>query len=219
MPVDLKKSQPFEVVSEDYGGSRRELLRYTCVCETPYDIPITSGHPISTDEHRKVLGRRGVVLTTRGKIVACPECRRRSAEAREAKRAARNQLESEIMPDVPLPPPLALPSPSLSAVAVPNAASIAAQAWINKPSPDQRIAIRSALDRHFDDEKGMYLASATDQSLADELRVPRAWVETIRETAYGPIRVTPEIQALRSDIEAAQTMLDDLKARLAKLAG
>jgi hypothetical protein len=73
----------------------------------------------------------------------------------------------------------------------------------NGPTPEIRLKIRGALDEHFDDAQGMYLGGQSDQKLADVLNIPRIWIESIREAAYGPIRVTPELVELRADLVKA----------------
>jgi len=57
------------------------------------------------------------------------------------------------------------------------------------------------LDKHFDDKAGHYLDGKSDQTIADELKVPRIFIERIREAAYGPIRVDPEVQKLMDDVD------------------
>ena len=89
------------------------------------------------------------------------------------------------------------------------------------PTSEQRLAIRNELDKQFDDSLGMYLGDTTDQSIAEQLHVPRAWVDQIREVGYGSIRITPEMQALRKDIEQVtlqfqatrKSLLDEVEKR------
>lgn len=71
-----------------------------------------------------------------------------------------------------------------------------------QPTADQRLQIRSALDKHFDDSKGRYLEGMTDEKIAEHLKVPRIFVTNIREAAYGPLLSNPEIDALREEISA-----------------
>ena len=84
--------------------------------------------------------------------------------------------------------------------------------------------MRALLEKHFDDDRGAYLAGVSDQSLAEIANVPRLWVERIRETAFGPIRVSPEAQQIRADITKAQKdmvdllgMAEDLRATVRRL--
>jgi hypothetical protein len=79
----------------------------------------------------------------------------------------------------------------------------------------QRMAIRDHLDKSFDDELGAYRAGMSDARVAELVGVARIHVETIRETAYGPIRVDPVMVALRDEnvalkgeIAALRDMMD-----------
>ena len=82
---------------------------------------------------------------------------------------------------------------------------------IREATNDQRVLIRNLLDKHFDDAVGTYLDGMTDAMVAEKASVPRVVVERIREAAYGPIKVDPEIQAIRTELAA-------LKAQAEKLA-
>lgn len=92
------------------------------------------------------------------------------------------------------------------------------------PTGDQRMAIRTRLDKSFDDSVTAYLDDMTGQRIAELVGVPRIMVEQIREAAYGPIRVTPELTAIRAEIATAKTQMAALKdaaerglARIAEL--
>ena len=68
------------------------------------------------------------------------------------------------------------------------------------PSPSDKTRIRQYLDGHFDDSNGCYLDGASDQSGGQELGVPWAWVQDLREVAYGPLRENPVLTSLRHDV-------------------
>jgi hypothetical protein len=78
-----------------------------------------------------------------------------------------------------------------------------------EPTGDERFRIRGLLDSHFDDKVGAYLGDWSDQRIGTELNLPWAIVAKIREAAYGPIRVDPEMAKLTADHA-------ELKARLTK---
>jgi hypothetical protein len=65
------------------------------------------------------------------------------------------------------------------------------------------------LDKNFDDEGGYYVADYSDQRITEEANVPRVLVERLRDLAYGPIKVSPETMALRSEIAALMTKLNN----------
>ncbi|MFM2150274.1 MAG: hypothetical protein RLZZ187_2580 [Pseudomonadota bacterium] len=100
---------------------------------------------------------------------------------------------------------------------------------LREPTQQERIKIRQVLDQHFDDEAGCWLNGYSDQKAGEEIGLPWAMVTRIREAAYGPIRVDPEVAALRAELVqigrelasvtekhiAAQKRLDALTAKRA----
>jgi hypothetical protein len=66
----------------------------------------------------------------------------------------------------------------------------------------KRIGIAKRLSDHFDETLGHYLDGYSDEAIALEVDVPRIYVEHLRYTNCGPIKLTPEIKALRQAIEA-----------------
>jgi hypothetical protein len=75
-----------------------------------------------------------------------------------------------------------------------------AKAPLRDPTPEERMRIRRILDTRFDDGAGCWLDGYSDQKAGEEAKVPWAMVTRIREAAYGPIRVDPEIAALRAEM-------------------
>lgn len=89
---------------------------------------------------------------------------------------------------------------------------------VTQPTAEQRLKIRSQLDKSFDDGVGRYLDGLSDQKIAEAVNVPRIVVEQIRETAYGPIRVNPVAAELRDAVAALATefagKLEELRKRI-----
>jgi hypothetical protein len=104
---------------------------------------------------------------------------------------------------------------------------------LREPTVEQRVAIRSSLDKHFDDAQGMYLDNYDDEKIAAHVGVPRAVVERMREAAYGPIRISKEDQErvklyieLKAELEEierkqtnARTLLQVIDERIATVRG
>lgn len=88
---------------------------------------------------------------------------------------------------------------------------------IREATNDQRVLIRNLLDKHFDDAVGTFLDGMTDATIAEKAGVPRVVVERIREAAYGPIKVDPEIQAIRTELAALKAQADKLAVSIAAL--
>lgn len=89
---------------------------------------------------------------------------------------------------------------------------------------DQRVRVRGYLDKHFDDSDGVYLDAMSDQKIAEALNVPRLLIEQMREAAYGPIRISPEVMEARSDvaglkakIDVQQTELNAVRAKMTEI--
>jgi hypothetical protein len=83
-----------------------------------------------------------------------------------------------------------------------------------RPSSDQRLKIRFALDQHFDDRSGEYLGDQSDQSIADSIGVPAAWVETIREVAYAPLLRSAEAKRRAAEIAIIRELFTDYRRKL-----
>lgn len=88
---------------------------------------------------------------------------------------------------------------------------------IREATNDQRVLIRNLLDKHFDDAVGTFLDGMSDAAIAEKAAVPRVVVERIREAAYGPIKVDPEIQAIRTELAAVKAAAEKLAATVADL--
>lgn len=78
---------------------------------------------------------------------------------------------------------------------------------------DKRI-IFGKLDEVYNDDKTGYQIGWTDQKVAVDLGVPRAWVTQVREDMFGPLASNPEIEAC---ITAAQAVLAEARAKVAEL--
>jgi hypothetical protein len=74
--------------------------------------------------------------------------------------------------------------------------------------------IRRLLEENFDDSLGEYLEGSDDQTVALAAKVPRVHVTTIREAAYGPIRVDPALAAARKEMAAVGSAIAAHGARL-----
>ena len=51
---------------------------------------------------------------------------------------------------------------------------------------DDRRRILDALENVYDGARGLYSGAKSDATVADELKLPRAWVSAIREQFFGP---------------------------------
>ena len=205
-PLGTKGTRPlaFSICSAVIGDARRPVARYWCAeCGTTLDIPQKSGGKIVpeliAETARTVHGWQASANT--GAPTRCAKC------IAAAKDRPPNDVDSELrrfrmraMSTTTVATPTPKPDVDDKTVA------------IRETRPDQRIAIRNLLDRHFDGDVGCYLADWSDQKIAETVKVARQVVEKARDFAYGPIRVSPAEAAARMDIAALRKELSEDKA-------
>lgn len=148
------------------------IVEYICDrCPQTWKEILKSGTKINPEHIAKRARRDGWVAPTyRGKA-RCPECQNQ-------KKAAPDMSETTMLPK-------------------PNTGT---KVELRDPTPSEKLKIRTLLDTHFDDSKGMYLNGYSDQKVGEELNIPWAMVTKLREVAYGPIRVDPEIAEMQSEL-------------------
>lgn len=82
----------------------------------------------------------------------------------------------------------------------------------NEPTRDAKRRIRKEVQDHYDEDRGRYIGEASDVSIAESLKVPRAWVTQIREEFFGDSGENEEVQTLRREA-------DEMLRQLGKLDG
>ena len=83
-------------------------------------------------------------------------------------------------------------------------------------TPAEKAAIRRKLDETFDDDAGMYLDGASDQSIGTALNIPWSLVRRVREAAYGPIRSDPQLEKARTELRALSDEVAAIKVKVDK---
>jgi hypothetical protein len=179
----------FELTQEMTGSSSRTIARFACVrCHATYDVAVKNGEPLSPIGISQKAARAGWQADASKKTrILCPSCLA-APRANDPDELLRKVVPMTVTPIKPAEQPT--------------------------PSADQRLKIRSLLDKHFDDGVGMYLDGMTDQRLSEMVGCPRIVVETIREVGYGPIRVDPVVAGLRGELEAIKRQLDTIQASM-----
>ena len=84
-------------------------------------------------------------------------------------------------------------------------------------TPEDRRIIGAKLDDVYDVKAGHYATGWTDQKVATDLGVPRAWVEQVRKLFYGEEASNPEIDALIAEASALKKSVEPLAASIAKM--
>jgi len=67
-------------------------------------------------------------------------------------------------------------------------------------TPDERGKVRDLLELNFDAKAGRFISGYSDERIAKEVNVPRKAVETLREAAYGELKISPEMAKAMDDI-------------------
>ncbi len=101
---------------------------------------------------------------------------------------------------------------------VPKVATDEAVAAVRVPTMREMRDIMAALDSHFDDKAGTYEKGWTDRRIAEELNLPMAMVTGIRREAFGELKATTDIEALRAEARDLLERLVALDAKINKLA-
>lgn len=175
----------FDLVNAVHGQERKTMARFICArCESNYlDVPVTTGQRLAPIGLARSAERKGWDADpVRRSHTRCPDCKARRLD---------NDVDAELKK---VEAKMATSAPALlngSATIVP----------VRDPTADERAEIRRLLEKNFDEGLGCYLAGYSDQRVAEEVNVPRVVVERLRDTAYGPIRVSPEMLAARKEVE------------------
>lgn len=77
-------------------------------------------------------------------------------------------------------------------------------------TPEFRRRINREIFGNWDDVSNRYLGGTSDQKIATELGVPRAWVEQVRVENFGDSGGNEEIEELREDITVAISTLEPM---------
>jgi hypothetical protein len=205
----------FEIVPDFSSNRPRSVARYTCdSCPATHHRVVHSGKVLNPELIAKHAQRDGWIVPgrRRGKII-CPECQ--AARRAQAKGEPPGKVVALFPPPAKpfMPPiihdpsqaeiPMAAPPPTPQPSAPPSLIG-SVQTELTQ---QQRLNARSLLDKHFDDGDGAYLDGWTDQKIADQVGAPRALISKLREVAYGPIRVDPELVGLRAALTDAERKL------------
>lgn len=184
--------EPFQIVRVNDSAGAREMARFKCgVCEAHADLPLVRTRA-SYNPEATVRRAYAEGWSISGNRVRCARC--------TAARAISAKGES--------PGPKVVPH---TAKVVPLKTPV--------PAAEQRLAIRALLEKHFDEGIGRYVGGYSDQRVAEECKVPRVMVESIRDAAYGPIQTPPELQAAEDKLASLMVTIAEAKKLGATLVG
>ena len=208
----------FEVVGVPRGDKRGTVARFTCTsCEAKDEVTVTPGASLNPEAFANTMKTRGWEADPwRTNRTRCPRCARARTKAANDPDSELRRTAARLAAAPPTPPPEPPPMPSKQPA--PVARTEATVTPIREPTSDQRAKVRELLATHFDDDAGMYLGGYDDKRVAEEAgNLPWAMVSRIREAAFGPIRITPEMAELREQIDAARTRIVNLESSATSL--
>lgn len=182
----------FQVRSVAVAGGFRREARFVCRCGDTLTLDEAAARKLNPEFVAKRARAAGWQADGwRASVARCPACQ---AKDRGGERPGEKVIR---MPEAQAPAPVPPDK--------------------REPTPKQRLAIRAKLDECFDDDAGCYLDGQSDQRIGEELNLPWSWVARIREAAYGPIRVDPEVAAFRAELVALRAEQKKLDERIAAL--
>jgi hypothetical protein len=199
----------FKLIHSDAG--KRSVARFTCSeCQDCLDIA-NSGTGKSAEWFVARCRRIGWAADARNRNKCyCPRCLN-DWKGRKDMAPEKTEQDSLALGPVLVVPQRA-PPPQLTVIEIEKGGTMASHQHPREPTIEERIKIRTMLDKHFDDSTGTYLDGMSDQVIGQSENIPWAIVAKIREAAYGPIRTDPEVVALTRRIEQLTSQLDQLKA-------
>ncbi len=232
-----ERERGFILCKADREGNSVTVARFTCRCGATHDQVVRPSQGMNPEEIAKRARRDGWdAHAFRLSGIRCPACQAARRQRRSPVRAEpptpptpnpageiiASAIRARIAPlDLPFTPPapepvhpMNPPTPAFRSAAAPL--KLTAKPAPPKAEPTlpreattaERVKVRALLDANFDDAAGRYLDGYSDQRIGEEVGVPWAIVARIREVGYGPIKVDPEIDAIRSEMAKLRTEND-----------
>ena len=180
-------------------GRQVGVARFKCTgegCHAYYDVRLKSGENINPSAMVATMRNKGwTAHPLRPQDTFCPDCLAKKTP---------NDPDSE------------LKKVATKMSAIPEAVRETVVP-IAPLTTEQRVKIRHLLETHFDEGKGYYAEGWNDQAIAEHVAVPRVHVERMRESAYGPIRVTAQQQALMKEMAVLEARIENSERKFRQL--
>jgi len=137
----------------------------------------------------------------RGKRTTCPDCLSPAQRQANITRAAdANPLTVYFEEAINLPAPEIIDQLFPTLKETPMAEPATAPAF-TAPTRDQKRRIHDEIAGNWDEPRGRYIGNASDQMIADHLKLPRAWVAEIRSDFFGEEGGNEEMVELRAALD------------------
>lgn len=182
---------PLQIVGDGPVGARRKLPTIHCSECNQVEHFASNGvkrpPPEAAAQHFRKLGWR---VGGGPRADVCPAClaKKRGLATEIVSRLTDAPSEANEPQAVTSPVPPARPSPS---ELPPRTMSFA----------DRRLVMIKLEEVYMDERQG-YVAPWSDQRVADDLNVPRAWVKELREQNFGPVDGSSELDEIRAALDA-----------------
>lgn len=188
------------------GDDGKRLSAQVIHCSYCKAFDTLRGHGlVSVEFAKKKFTQRGWDIH---KKAACPRC----VVKFKAQSAAR--AEQKVVPMVkPITPvqPAAKPMRSLAELSLVAAVKPApSETAPREMSPLDRRKVFRAIDEVWDENTGRYGGGATDNRIAEQLNVPRAWVEDVRRESFGDAGDNQDLVELRAALDEASKHAEGL---------
>lgn len=185
-----EKKRDFEPISARIGGKNMTVRRIRCAtpgCGFEGDIIDGTRNGLPSEVTERKFRQKGWEVGASEKHDYCPSC---VEKIRLERRARRKKPQGEVMSDTVDTAPREM------------------------TREDRRIIFAKLSDVYLDEASG-YQPPWTDKKVADDLGVPRAWVEQIRDENFGPASDNSAIREMLERVETsakeAQSLLADAK--------
>jgi hypothetical protein len=179
----------------------------------------TGGRLMPFESALKVFRRFGWEI--RGKRTICPDCLTPLQRQARATAAAVVSLVSPPQKLIEPPTPVSDEIPTETIIETPTEEpTVAEPQRLPLPELDRaaKRRIHDAVAGNWDERAGRYIGAASDQSIADELKVPRAWIAEIRADFFGDDGTNEEVGLLRRDLDVAVIRFDTAADEALRLA-
>lgn len=190
------KHRHFDPISVPAEAGRRRVHRIQCsACPVHADISAnTHGGSRAHEDLFRVWRRGGWEIGNNPSRDLCPDCvKKRRQAGKQPAAEAPAPTEAKVIP-MPVAAPVT-PEP-------PRA-----------PTFEEKRVINSKLEEVYLDERTGYSDGWSDKRVAEDLAVPRKWVEDLREANFGPARTNEEVKAA---VEEAKALRETAQAALAE---
>lgn len=180
-------SARFTAVSQAHGGKMRRAWAIRCCgCDAVAELADTFGVNTRDGQLAKKFARMGWLVGRNAAHDLCPAC---VAAARVKVKPSPAAAEAR----AGVTPGLAVAAPPPPAAAEQQQQQGEGETMPETPRAepprtmgrDDRRRIHETIDAAWADERGCYLAGASDKSIAETLKVPWAWVAQVRNEAFG----------------------------------